>query len=932
MSTEELSRRFARKNGAIFVGAGLSMGIDAPRFPSWIELVAPLRVKLGIPASELVSPEQIAGWFEAMEKRDALVDHFRATLPRGCKPSPSHKLVASLPVELYFTTNFDDVLERALLEQTQSRPAVIVKDTDLADYPGQGKVLVKLHGDLEDADYMVATRQDYDRYLEKRPGIVEMMRLALMSRTVLFIGYSFNDYDLRLILSQVGTRMGKLRRKMYATQINPSAYVTAELKRYDVEVIPLMVPAGGLVAPVLESWLSEFCRSVERRRHADLSACAIDATSNLPLHCTHFIGREDEIAKICHHLAERRMVALHGAAGVGKSTLVIEIARRCALSRTNELGISCLPFVHTVYIDARNCHDEVSLQNKVFNEIASVLRFDAIRQQGPHQFAEKAAQIAALLGMFRVLVILDHADGVGVEDADDFWTWASNIPYPSLLLIVTKDRCYKFATAVPVGGFGPSDAQAFLEHHAGAHQGKLDEEDAAAILRLSGGAADGILLLLGQHAHGRRLAAVEPGTLPQQAIPIDMLLEASWDLASSEAREMLIAASVFHGKTTSREALQAGADMTADEARFERAVAECTALFLLARQVVLSAAGDTIVEYCLDPSTATFGARRAGQMGEWGREVHQRVAHYFTNHVRACLVRPEPAAPYWNVLASSSMRKIDTDWPTLRRILDWAVSNDRNLLVRLVFLLVHYLDVHMRNQDRLRYVETAVLRLHELGRVHDEALLRIDALGWTLIEERRIDDAKDQIRHGLLLLGAASPAERADLIPLGDAWLARAYAEQGRMNAARALIRRARRLCATAAAWIVCRVCMVEGDIWFRTGDFGAALERYLEGQRLARSYGGEEEYQWLPRIGMAYLRNGQLELADDAFRQLMRVSEDDHIAVGILYAKYGMAQLELRRNRTLGVHLAAIVEQIRVQLARSSSSQVMIRLLDAPG
>lgn len=53
-----------------------------------------------------------------------------------------------------------------------------------------------------------------------------------------------------------------------------------------------------------------------------------------------------------------------------------------------------------MYIDARNCHDEVSLQNKGFNEIVTVLRFDVILQQRPHQFAEKAAQIASLLGMF----------------------------------------------------------------------------------------------------------------------------------------------------------------------------------------------------------------------------------------------------------------------------------------------------------------------------------------------------------------------------------------------------------------------------------------------------------------------------------------------------------------------------------------------------
>lgn len=929
MTTEELGRRFAKKNGAIFIGAGLSMGIETARFPSWIELVEPLRAKLGIPAGELVAPEQIAGWFEAMEERQALVAHFRARLPRGCKPSIAYQLVASLPVDLYFTTNFDDVLERALLEHSQTRPTVIVKDTDLAEYSGQGKVLVKLHGDLEDADYMVATRHDYDRYLEKRPGIVEMMRLALMSRTVLFIGYSFNDHDLRLILSQVGTRMGKLRRKMYAIQINPSAYVIAELKRYDVEVIPLLVPANAPVTPILVAWLSEFCRHVEQRRHADLSVTSLDTTSNLPLHCAHFIGRVDEVARVCRHLSGSRMVTLYGAAGVGKSTLAIEIARRCALNRSNDLGHTSLLFVYTVYVDARNCQDEVSLQNKVLDEIASVLRFEAIRQKSTRDFAEKTAQIAALLAMFRVLVIIDHLDGLGMDSATDFWAWASNIPHPSRLLIVTKNNQYKFATGVLVGAFNDADARAFLDFHRTARQRTLSEHEAWTILQSSGGTADGILLLLGQVEHGRQLPSVAPGIRHAQATPVEELLHESWALASAEAREVLIAASVFHGKTTSHDALQAGADMVGDVPRFERALADCATLFLLSRQAILSQAGEVVIEYCLDPSTADFGSRQAGQLGAWGKQVHQRVALYFTDHVRTCLVRPDPPVPYWNVLASIGMRKLDSDWPKLRRILEWATSHDGDLLVRLVFLLVHYLDVHLKNQERLRYAEAAMQHLSRLGRVGEEALLRIDALGWTLIEERRVEEAKHQIRRGLRLLGAASSAERADLVPLGYTWLARAYAQQDRMRAARVFIARASQLCLAAQPWIVCRVRMVEGDIHYKAGDFIPALKHYQQGQKVAATYGGEEEYQWLPRIGMAYMRSGQLAEADEAFRQLMRVSEDDHIAIGILYARYGMAQVEYRRDHALRPHLASSIEHIRVQLERHNSSHVMITLLD---
>jgi len=929
MDREELVRRFANRNGAIFAGAGLSMGMESPRFPSWLELVEPLRVKLNIAPTEFIAPEQIAGWFEALEERHALVAHFRSRLPQGCKPSRCYELIASLPVDLYFTTNFDDLLESALREAAQVRPTTIVRDTDLADFSGEGKVLVKLHGDLDNADYMVATRHYYDRYLENRPGIVEMMRLTLMSRTVLFIGYSFNDHDLRLILSQVGTRMGKLRRPMYAIQLNPTAYVIAELKRYGVEVIPLQVPPGESATPILEAWLSGFCYDVEQRRNAILQLSADDTTSNLPDHCPRFIGRSRELVKICAHLVESRLVTLYGAPGVGKSTLAIEIARRCAFDKKRQLNRTDLLFAYTVYIDARDCHDESSLQEKVLNETASVLKVNAIRQMSRTETAEKTAQVAALLSIFRVLIIIDHVDNLDSNEASNFWAWASNIPQPSRLLIVTQRNQYRFATGVLVEGFNPADASAFLDFHVALRGKTLSADEAAMVLMLSRGTADGTLLLLGQLEHGRQLPVLRDDLPPPEPLRIEDLLEASWQLASDEARSVLIAASVFKGKTISRSALQAGAGMTHDEQGFDRALNECAALFLLSREVLSSPASHATIEYCLDPSTAAFGDRQATRMGEWGQQLHQRVAQYYADYARACLVRPTPPVPYWNVLASAGMRRVDDAWPKLRRILDWAGKYDLDLLVRLVFLLVHYLDTRLKNQDRLRYADAAIGHLSRQGRVYEEALLRIDALGWTLIEERRFDDAKREIRRGLRLLGATGDPERNDLIPLGYTWLARAYAEQDQMRAACAFIGRASQLAGGAQAWIACRVRMVEGDISFRMGDFGAALRHYQQGQSLALSYGGEEDYQWLPRVGMAHLHSGQLSDAEHAFVKLKCVSEEDHIAIGVLYAKYGLAQLSYRRDPSLRPHLAGMIEQIRVQLARFTSSHVLLTLLD---
>lgn len=930
MDREELVRRFANKNGAVFAGAGLSMGVGKGLFPSWAELVEPLRKKLEIDPGHAAAPEQIAGWFEAMYDRPQLVKHFEASLPEIEKTSRCHELVASLPVDVYFTTNFDNLLENALWKNPADRQGrILIKDTDFADYPGEGPMLVKLHGDLRNADYLVATRHDYDRYLDNRPGIVEMMRLMLMSRTVLFIGYSFNDHDLRLILSQVGTRMGKLRRPMYATQINPTPYVIAELKRYGVEVIPLRVPPNQPATPALEEWLSGFCYDVRQRRNAILQVGAADATSRLPEPPPCFIGRKDEIAMIQRHLTNCRLVTVYGPPGVGKSALAKYIAYEWAFDNKKHFDKTDLLFAYVVYVDARDCHDNDALQEKVLNDVASFLAVTSILQKSAANVAEKTAQVEALLNIYRMLIIVDHIDGLGPENAPGFWKWASHIPEPSRLLIVTQRKSFDFSLSIQVGPFSPGEARAFLDYHATARNKALDEAQIATILKLSGGAADGIMLLLRHFEVDMLPPHLQPGFTHDGPLSNDQLLEASWDLASADARAVLMAACVFNGKTISRKALQAGADMGGDDNRFDAAVGECERLFLLSKRTSVSTTGQVRIEHCLAPYTAALGEAKLLQTGQWGTDLQRRVAEYYAGYVRSCMVRPNPGVPYWNALASPGMQEVDNDWPKLHRILEWSKEHDRDLLVRLVFLLVHYMDTRLKNHERQRYAGAAIEYLDKIGRSAEEALLRIDALGWTLIEERRFDDAKWQIERGLQLLGAVGDEVRQDLVPLGNTWLARAYAEQNDMDTARTYIAEAQRHLSDARPWIACRVHMVGGDICFKEGDFKAALALYQDGQRLSSSYGGEEEYQWLPRLGMAYLRSGRLNDAESTFRRLLRVSDEDRIAIGTLYAKYGLAQLRYERDPSLRAHVAGQMDQIRIQLARSTSSHVLLTLLD---
>lgn len=97
------------------------------------------------------------------------------------------------------TTNYDQLLESSkniFCEQYQ----VIVYDKDLLN-ADKGKYIIKMHGDLSDASSIVLKEQDYLDYSQKHVLIELFIKSLLTDHIVLFLGYSLNDYNIKLILS-----------------------------------------------------------------------------------------------------------------------------------------------------------------------------------------------------------------------------------------------------------------------------------------------------------------------------------------------------------------------------------------------------------------------------------------------------------------------------------------------------------------------------------------------------------------------------------------------------------------------------------------------------------------------------------------------------------------------------------------------------------
>ena len=195
---KDLAARARVNELALFLGAGVSVSAG---LPSWTRLLDLLAQRAGIPAQEAVElralPAQDAATLIAQTLREPLEVALAAVLPAG-KHGLSHALLAALPVWEAVTTNYDGLFEAAWTAVGR-RPAVLPFEPPVADRP----YLLKLHGDLTRGRGVVLTRDQYLRFGGISGALAGVVQGLLMTRHVLFAGFSLADENFLLLADEV---------------------------------------------------------------------------------------------------------------------------------------------------------------------------------------------------------------------------------------------------------------------------------------------------------------------------------------------------------------------------------------------------------------------------------------------------------------------------------------------------------------------------------------------------------------------------------------------------------------------------------------------------------------------------------------------------------------------------------------------------------
>ena len=197
----------------LFVGAGAS--IDS-KMPSWKEAISEVKKRLGIKENDYLKIPQY--YYDARGKKEytALM---RKIFKYGQPLSTStvHKKIMQFNASTIITTNYDHLIEQASEENAEVRQ-VISCDSDLP-YETASKELIKMHGDFEH-DNFVLKEDDYLHYSSNFKLIENYIKSIIGSKVILFLGYSFNDPDIKQIFTWVKDILKKDFQRAYLINVD----------------------------------------------------------------------------------------------------------------------------------------------------------------------------------------------------------------------------------------------------------------------------------------------------------------------------------------------------------------------------------------------------------------------------------------------------------------------------------------------------------------------------------------------------------------------------------------------------------------------------------------------------------------------------------------------------------------------------------------
>jgi hypothetical protein len=237
-----LLRRIRAGKCTPFLGAGADYGV----LPLGSDIARDWAKKFGYPLEDDENLARVATYLavkhdDAMYPKDLLLDNWfrNLKLPDYTNPHEPHATLASLPLPMFMTTNYDPFMTQALKaagkkphrelckwnKSIKDSPSIFGKDSTF-EPSSEEPVVFHLHGHDEIAESLVLTEDDYLDFLvsvsKDEDLLPHQIRRYLAGTSLLFVGYSLADWSFRVLFrGLVASVEQSLRRISLTVQLPP---------------------------------------------------------------------------------------------------------------------------------------------------------------------------------------------------------------------------------------------------------------------------------------------------------------------------------------------------------------------------------------------------------------------------------------------------------------------------------------------------------------------------------------------------------------------------------------------------------------------------------------------------------------------------------------------------------------------------------------
>lgn len=222
---DELISSYRDRNVILFVGAGISKNLG---LPDWSELISHIAIELGYDPEIYKSFGNDWALAEYYRVKTGSIGPLRSWMDTNwhshakdnLRNSEIHKLIANSKFPIIYTTNYDRLLENSYQLYNKDYTK-IARVSDIAKIKDGVTQIIKFHGDFDDDDTIVFDESSYYERLGFETPLDIKLRSDVLGKSVLFIGYSLTDVNLRFLFY----KLAKLWKSNNRTGTQPRSYV-----------------------------------------------------------------------------------------------------------------------------------------------------------------------------------------------------------------------------------------------------------------------------------------------------------------------------------------------------------------------------------------------------------------------------------------------------------------------------------------------------------------------------------------------------------------------------------------------------------------------------------------------------------------------------------------------------------------------------------